>query len=101
MEIAPGPNPGALTGVQVRLLSPPPGVKKECEMSRLNEGVEFRRIYWDDGFFEVGDKGVESIVVSMENGQMAGVPWALVSFTNGEPHLVNLSLAGGVVLKEE
>ena len=38
----------------------------------------------------------ESIVVSMENGQMAAVPWALCKIYDGEVIMINLALAESV-----
>lgn len=72
-------------------------------MSKLNEGVKLHRIYWAAPlvyFFEVGKNAV-SITVSMEQGQMASVPWALVERTDKNPRLVNLALCEGVELVEE
>lgn len=72
-------------------------------MSKLNEGVKLRRIHWAapmDSFFAVG-VNAESIVVSMELGQMASVPWALVRDIKGKTHLVNLALCEGVILEDE
>lgn len=52
--------------------------------NRFKEGQEVSKIYYpDDSYVEVGDlyeandQGleVENITVTMENGQMAGVPW--------------------------
>ena len=38
----------------------------------------------------------ESIVVSMENGQMAAVPWALCKTCDGDVIMINLALAESV-----
>lgn len=69
-------------------------------MSKLNEGVKLKEVYWAEGRFTVGDC-VESITVSMEVGQMAMIPWALVRFTSGKVQLVNLAHCEGVVLEKD
>lgn len=54
------------------------------ENNQFYEGQELKAIYWPDGGeAEVGKHGVEKIVVVMECGQMAGVPWFAV-WRNGE-----------------
>lgn len=45
----------------------------------LKFGQKLKSIFWDyQTRLVVGSNGVQSIVVCMENGQMAGVPWVTV-----------------------
>ena len=69
-------------------------------MSYLKAGTKLKSVYWANGDFTVDKSDVESITVSMEAGQMAMVPWALVKYA-GERHLVNLALGEGVILEKE
>ncbi len=48
---------------------------------------------------KVGQFECEYITVIMENGQMAGVPWAEVVRSNGRVYKYNLALAEGVRIK--
>ncbi len=53
-------------------------------------------------YYAVGRKGVTDITVIMENGQMAGVPWALVRCEQGPyERKINLAFADIVGLAEE
>jgi len=67
------------------------------------EGQELSRI-WIDGEevmysdIKVGHNGVISIKVTMEYGQMAGVPWAVVMYLDGACTKHNLALVSGVEL---
>ena len=47
---------------------------------------------------KVGYNGVMGIKVSMEGGQMAEVPWAVVMYLNGSCTKHNLVLVSGVEL---
>lgn len=40
--------------------------------------TNIKAVYVDDDYFRVGEGGTTKIVVVMENGQMAGVPWFAV-----------------------
>ena len=51
--------------------------------------------------YSLGKSGIVDIRVIMENGQMAGVPWALVEFHNGRICKLNLSMAKSVELLVE
>lgn len=70
-------------------------------MSKLNEGVRLKEISWAEGRFIAVGECIESITVSMEVGQMAMTPWALVRFTSGKVQLVNLAHCEGVVLEKD
>ena len=62
---------------------------------KLNQ--ELKQIFWGEGeSICVGRNGCKSIVVCMENGQMAGVPWAVVTNDNGKVFKYNLALCEGV-----
>lgn len=71
-------------------------------MGYLKEGTGLKQVYWpeENKYFQVGGI-VKSITVSMEVGQMAMVPWALIEFTDRKSHLVNLALCEGVILEKE
>lgn len=71
------------------------------------EGMELTEIWWNSEniMFDnllvgqsTGSRKVVSIKVSMEYGQMAAVPWAVVFFDNGSCIKCNLALATGVEL---
>jgi hypothetical protein len=52
--------------------------------NQFYEGQEVKAIFWpNDDRVEVGQFGVEKIVVVHECGQMAGVPWFAV-YKNGK-----------------
>ena len=55
----------------------------------FTHGMEVKAIYMpsDGGGWQVGSRGVSRIVVSMEYGQMAGVPWFNV-WTANDAHLM-------------
>jgi len=52
--------------------------------------------YWASGQFKVGEQKVTKIVVVMENGQMAGVPWFAVYREETLWHKCNGALLEGV-----
>lgn len=65
------------------------------------EGQQLKAIYhvptpMGEGVTSVGVNGVISITVCMENGQMAGVPWARVTDERDLARKFNLALVGGV-----
>lgn len=63
------------------------------------EGQSLLSIWWEQGESSyVGRNGVVSITVSMESGQMAGVPWAVVLRGDGSAFKHNLALVSGVRL---
>ena len=69
---------------------------------KLKQGLELSAINFVDvqekfGWF-VG-KNCHSITVFMENGQLAGVPWALVEPNKGDDVLVNLATVESVEIK--
>ena len=52
------------------------------EGDRFCAGQFVQTIFWEDGtYIERGKADCVSIKVVMENGQMAGVPWFLVTYT--------------------
>ena len=65
---------------------------------KLYNGQKLKEIFWTEGFCRVGVGGCTNIEVVMENGQMAGVPWALVTFEGTEQRKYNLALTEGVTL---
>lgn len=70
-------------------------------MSEFKDGQKIKSLYLPDGhFFTSGVSGIEEIVVVMQNGQMAGVPWFLVKNDNGQESMWNGALAEGVELLE-
>ena len=65
----------------------------------LVQGQKIEAIVWSDGSCTVGENGCSEITISMENGQMAGVPWAHVKNENGTEQLYNLAQAEGIKIK--
>ena len=62
-------------------------------------GQRLKAIYWEEGAqCVVGESDCIGIEVVMENGQMAGVPWAVVFREDGKCQKYNLALAEGVEL---
>lgn len=54
------------------------------EDNTFKEGQDVHALFWqNDSSIMVGEDGVERITVSMEYGQMAGVPWFIV-WRNGK-----------------
>ncbi len=78
-------------------------------MSILEEGVQLERVIslpnGNEGctIYKLGKHSFEctEIVVIMENGQMAGVPWAKCTTNTGEVKLINLANAEAVRLLDE
>ena len=65
----------------------------------LEQGTKLESIFWsDEEHITIGEGGCLSIEVTMENGQMAGVPWAFATYENRDKRLFNLALAEGVKL---
>ena len=63
------------------------------------EGQSLLSLWWEQGESSyVGQNGVVSIIVSMECGQMAAVPWAVVLREDGSAFKHNLALVSGVKL---
>lgn len=63
------------------------------------EGQSLSKLWWEQGeLVTVGRCGVSSIKISMENGQMSVVPWAVVFYEDGRCRKRNLALASGVEL---
>jgi hypothetical protein len=68
-------------------------------MNRFKEGDEAAGLFFeDDGELSIEYANVESITCVMENGQMAGVPWFAVKYTDGSTIKWNAALLGGVKL---
>lgn len=72
-------------------------------MGELTEGTELIEILGPQGpegftHIQAGKKGCTRIVVTMENGQMAQVPWARAEFGDMVT-LVNLALIETVTMK--
>jgi len=73
--------------------------------NQFYKGQKIRSIFWahDEGVLTAGVDPCESITVVMENGQCAGVPWFLITYTdsNRGPTKFNGAMVGGVVIFEE
>ena len=71
-------------------------------MSKCFEnGQKLRSIFWEEeSTIKVGQGGCVDIRVVFENGQMAGVPWALVTFTGLPLYKYNLAKVDGVSYPE-
>jgi hypothetical protein len=55
-----------------------------------------RLIFPNDELITVGTNGVTDIYITMENGQMAPVPWAIVLYKDGKIQKWNLAQVEGV-----
>ena len=67
--------------------------------NRFQEGQSIESIFFsDEGVIATGKYGCQSITVVMENGQMAGVPWFLVTYDDKPPQKYNAALVEGVCL---
>lgn len=66
---------------------------------KFYEGQQLLSIFWEDGEIETGKRGHKEIVVVMENGEMAGVPWAEVTKEDGSIYKYNLKMCHGVMVK--
>ena len=65
--------------------------------NRFYEGQELKSIWWSHGgMVTVGKCTCKSIHVVMENGEMSGVPWALVVYDDGKQQKYNLKMCEGV-----
>lgn len=62
------------------------------------QGQKLKSIDWPEARCEVGSFNCTDIEVVMENGQMAGVPWALATYEDGTQFKHNLALAESVKL---
>lgn len=68
-------------------------------MSELKQGQALEGIFWSEGGeLSTRQKIVDSITVTMEYGQMVGVPWAKATYTDGKVVLYNLALCEGVTI---
>ena len=68
-------------------------------MNRFKKGDEATCLFFqDDGELSTEYANVESIICIMENGQMAGVPWFEVKYTDGSTIKWNAALLSGVKL---
>ena len=68
----------------------------------LKEGRKLLSIFWsDESVCRVGVAGVTEITISMEYGQMAKVPWALVKATDKPDAYYNLATTDGVLFLDE
>jgi hypothetical protein len=72
---------------------------------RLEEGVELESIWWTEGELTInkeygtrkgGITKLTRLVVKMQNGQMAHVPWVQAFYENEPPKLFNCALMDGV-----
>lgn len=74
-------------------------------MQELSEGIMLGAIYGageNPIQYRQGHNNVFQIVIVMQHGQIAGVPWARVEFDDGHPDvLVNLAHVESVELEEE
>jgi hypothetical protein len=66
---------------------------------KFEQGQSLLSIFWDDGEIKAGSNGYADIVVVMENGEMAGVPWAYVTKDDGSVYKYNLKMCQGVRVK--
>jgi hypothetical protein len=67
----------------------------------FKKGQKLHRVWYNNSeeWYGMNDSNVDTIEVVMESGQMAGVPWAVVTFKNGRPPTkLNLALCNQVDL---
>ena len=66
----------------------------------INKDTKLKRIEWNNGnqYVQVGKMGCVSITVVMVDGQMAGVPWALATYDDGDKVLHNIALCESVII---
>ena len=62
---------------------------------------KLKYVTWADACYETGKNHCTSIIVIIENGQMTGVPWAVVEFDDKCAVKVNLALMEEVGLAED
>ncbi len=62
------------------------------------EGQSLSKIWWEEGEAVVGNKGMVSIKISMECGQMAAVAWAVAIYEDGRCCKHNMALVSGCEL---
>ncbi len=70
-------------------------------LKHFHQGQMLQAVWYDnsEGGYTVGKSSVISIEIVMEPGQMAAVPWALVTFEDDRrPCKFNLALCNEVVL---
>jgi hypothetical protein len=68
----------------------------------FQDGQKLKAIHFnDEEFISTGSAECMAIEIVMENGQMAGVPWALVTSTDGTQNKWNLAMCQGVTLPPE
>ena len=71
----------------------------------LERGTQLASIWWEpDGEIKLGHRPTEvkEIVIVLENGQRAEVPWAKATHNDGKICLYNMALAAGcMLLKKE
>ena len=66
----------------------------------LKEGIKLKLVYWSEGDFVVGKRGVTDIVICEQLGQMSMVPWARIVLSDEPDQLVNCALLEGLQLLE-
>ena len=65
--------------------------------TNFKTGQKIKSIFFTNGDeLNISSPDVKSITVIMENGQMAGVPWASVIFQDDQEFKYNLALCEGV-----
>ncbi len=70
---------------------------------KFEDGQKLEAVFWGDtekDVIRVGRDDCESIIIIMENGQMAPVAWACAKFSKSETRKFNLAHAEGVILSK-
>ncbi len=69
---------------------------------KFREGQKVKSVFWPEGGeLCAGSADVISLRITMQNGQMAEVPWLEVFYTDGRRTLFNLALVEGVQISEK
>ncbi len=73
-------------------------------MSILKTGVKVKAIWWpgeNSARVQVGKNQVKAMAITMENGQMAEVPWVVQENDDGTIGLHNCAMLGGMELEHK
>lgn len=68
-------------------------------MDELREGVRLSRLFWPDGVVTPLRDDITQMMVVMQPGQGARVPWVKISYDNGKVLLYNCAWFAGVELQ--
>lgn len=68
----------------------------------LIAGTKVKQAWTGDGpGWKIGEFGIKSMIITMENGQMEGVPWIRICFEDKKETLINCAALEGLELDIE